>query len=128
MVRAECVYLWDADGKRYLDWSSELLNVNLGHGNSHVIQAIQKQAESVCCAYPSIASEPRVRLGQLLREITPHDLSKSLFTLGGADAIENAMKTARLYKGRQKIATRYRSYHGAVRRNDCGRRPATFGQ
>jgi taurine--2-oxoglutarate transaminase len=114
MVRAEGVYFWDADGKRYLDWSSQLVNVNIGHGNPHVIRAIQKQAESVCYAYPSIATEPRARLGQLLREITPHDLSKSFFTLGGADAIENAMKIARLYKGRQKIVTRYRSYHGAT--------------
>ena len=114
MVRAKGVYFWDADGKRYLDWSSQLFNVNIGHGHPHVIKAIQEQVTRIGHAYPGIATEPRARLGELLREIAPGDLSKSFFTLGGADAIENAMKVARLYSGKQKIVTRYRSYHGAT--------------
>ena len=114
MAKAEGVYFWDADGKRYLDWSSQLMNVNVGHGHPHVVKAIQAQAAVMGHAYPGIATEPRARLGKLLREVTPVGLSKSFFTNGGADAVENAMKIARLYTGRQKIVTRYRSYHGAT--------------
>jgi taurine---2-oxoglutarate transaminase len=114
MSRAEGVYFWDADGKRYIDWSSQLVNVNIGHSHPHVLKAIQDQLPSICYAYPGIATEPRARLGELLHKITPHDLSKSFFTTGGADAIENAMKLARMVTGRQKILSRYRSYHGAT--------------
>lgn len=114
MERAEGVYFWDADGKRYLDWSSQLINVNIGHGHPHVIKAIQEQITKLGHAYPGIATEPRARLGELLHEIAPGDLSKSFFTLGGADAIENAMKIARMSTGKQKVITRYRSYHGAT--------------
>ncbi|MFN2190619.1 MAG: aminotransferase class III-fold pyridoxal phosphate-dependent enzyme [Candidatus Promineifilaceae bacterium] len=114
MTRAEGVYFWDADGKRYLDWSSQLVSVNIGHGNPHVIRAIQEQAAKMGHAYPGIATEPRARLGELLSEVAPSGLTKSFFTLGGADAVENAMKLARLYSGKQKIITRYRSYHGAT--------------
>lgn len=114
MVRGEGAYFWDADGKRYLDWSSQLINVNVGHGHPHVIKAIQEQVTKMGHAYPAIATEPRARLGELLNEIAPGELSKSFFTVGGSDAIENGMKVARLYSGRQKIITRYRSYHGAT--------------
>lgn len=114
MARAEGVYFWDADGKRYLDWSSQLVNVNVGHGHPHVVKAIQEQAAKVCYAFPGIGTEPRARLGELLKEVTPHDLSKSLFTCSGAEAVENAMKIARMATGRQKILSRYRSYHGAT--------------
>ncbi len=114
MTKAEGVYFWDADGKQYLDWSSQLMNVNVGHGHPHVIKAIQDQAAQMGHAYPGIATEPRAKLGKLLQEITPTGLKKSFFTNGGADAVENAMKIARLYTGRQKIVTRYRSYHGAT--------------
>ncbi len=114
MVKADGVYFWDADGNRYLDWSSQLMNVNVGHSHPHVIKAIQEQVAHMGHAYPGIATEPRAKLGQFLNEITPSGLSKSFFTNGGADAIENAMKIARLYTGRQKIVTRYRSYHGAT--------------
>jgi len=114
MTRSEGVYFWDADGKRYLDWSSQLFNVNIGHGNPYVIKAIQEQVVKMGHAYPGIATEPRARLGELLRDVTPDRLTKSFFTLGGADAVENAMKVARLYTGKQKIITRYRSYHGAT--------------
>lgn len=114
MTRAEGVYFWDADGKRYIDWSSQLVNVNVGHGHPHVIKAIQEQAAQVCYAYPGIATEPRARLGELLKAITPHNLSKSLFTCSGAEAVENAMKIARMVTGRQKVLSRYRSYHGGT--------------
>lgn len=114
MVKAEGVYFWDADGKRYLDWSSQLFNVNIGHGNQHVIRAIQEQVARLPYAYPGIATEPRAVLGEMLAEITPSRLHKSYFTLGGADGIESAIKMARLFTGRQKIVTRYRAYHGAT--------------
>jgi taurine--2-oxoglutarate transaminase len=113
-VRSEGVYFWDADGKRYLDFSSQLMNVNVGHGNPKIVRAIQEQVARMAYVYPGIATEPRGRLGQLLAEITPGDLCKTLFTLGGADAIENGIKFARLYTGRHKIIARYRSYHGAT--------------
>lgn len=114
MSRAEGVYFWDADGRRYLDWSSQLFNVNIGHGNASVIKAIQEQAATLSYAYPGIATEPRARLAELLNEITPGEMAKTFFTLGGADAIENAIKIARLFHGRQKIVSRYRAYHGAT--------------
>lgn len=114
MVKGEGVYFWDADGKRYLDWSSQLMNVNIGHGHPHVIKAIQDQAAELCYAYPGIATGPRARLGEMLQEIAPGDLQKTFFTLGGAEAIENAMKIARLCTGRQKVFSRYRAYHGAT--------------
>jgi taurine--2-oxoglutarate transaminase len=114
MVRGDGVYFWDGDGKRFLDWSSQLINVNVGHNHPRVIEAIQKQAAALPYAYPGIATEPRAQLGRLLAEITPPNLKKSFFTVGGADAIENGMKIARLYSGRQKILARYRSYHGGT--------------
>ncbi len=113
-TRSEGVYFWDADGKRYLDFSSQLMNVNIGHGNKKVIKAIQEQAARMAYVYPGIATEPKGRLAQLLAEILPGDLHKTLFTLGGAEANENAIKFARLYTGRHKILARYRSYHGAT--------------
>jgi taurine--2-oxoglutarate transaminase len=113
-VRSEGVYFWDAEGKRYLDFSSQLMNVNIGHGNQKVIAAIQEQVERMAFVYPGIASEPKGRLAQMLAQVTPDDLCKTLFTLGGAEANENAIKFARLYTGRHKIVARYRSYHGAT--------------
>ncbi|NIN67442.1 MAG: aminotransferase class III-fold pyridoxal phosphate-dependent enzyme, partial [Anaerolineae bacterium] len=77
MVSGEGVYFWDADGKRYLDWSSQLFNVNIGHGHPHVIEAIQKQAASLTYAYPGIATAPRARLGEMLQEVSPGDLTKA---------------------------------------------------
>lgn len=114
MDHGEGVYFWDAKGKRYIDFSSQLFNVNIGHGHPKVIKAIQDQAAKLTYAYPAIATEPRAVLGQKLTEIAPEGLTKSFFTLGGSDAIENAMKFARLYSGKQKILARYRAYHGAT--------------
>ena len=114
MCSGEGVYIYDADGKRYLDWASQLVNVNIGHSHPHVVKAIQDQAAQLCYVNPSFATEPRGRLGEMLAEVTPGNLSKTFFTNGGADAIENAMKIARLYTGREKILTRYKSYHGGT--------------
>ena len=114
MTRAEGIYFWDADGKRYLDFSSQLMNMNIGHQHPQVVRAIQEQAGKLSYAHPAIATEPRGLLGKRLAEITPGNLKKTFFCLGGAEANENAIKIARLYSGRRKILARYRSYHGAT--------------
>src|SRR5512136_1737336 len=114
VVRAEGVYFWDADGKRYLDFNSQVVNVNLGHGNQKVIEAIQAQAAELVVAGPGMATRPRAELGRLLASLTPGTLNKFFYTLSGAEANENAVKLARGYTGRHKIITRYRSYHGAT--------------
>lgn len=113
-VRAEGVYFWDANGKRYLDFSSQLVNVNVGHQDPRVVHAIQEQAAKLCFVQPAVATEPRARLGKLLAEITPGDLKKTFFCLGGAEANENAIKIARWATKRHKILARYKSYHGAT--------------
>ena len=112
--RAKGVYFWDVDGKRYLDFNSMVMCVNIGHGDERVIQAIVDQARELPFAGPGMATRPRAQLGKLLSEITPPGLERFLFTLGGADANENAIKLARAFTGRHKILTRYRSYHGAT--------------
>ena len=114
VTRAKGVEFWDADGKRYLDFNSQLMNVNIGHGDERVIKAIQEQAAQLPYVSPYHATEVRGRLGEVLAEITPGDLKKSFFTLGGAEANENAVKIARLVTGRHKIIARYRAFHGAT--------------
>jgi taurine--2-oxoglutarate transaminase len=114
MARAEGVYFWDANGKRYIDMNSQLMCVNIGHGNQRVIKAIQDQAAKLVYAGPSMATEVRAKIGPLLAKHTPGDLNKFFFVLGGAEANENAIKLARQFTGRQKIIARYRSYHGAT--------------
>jgi len=114
VVRAQGVYFWDADGKRYLDFNSQLMNVNIGHGDPRVIRAIQEQAAQLVYVNPYQATEVRGRLGELLAKISPGNLKKSFFTNGGAEANENAIKIARLVTGRHKIIARYRSFHGAT--------------
>jgi taurine--2-oxoglutarate transaminase len=114
VARADGVYIWDADGQRYLDFSSQLMNVNIGHSHPRVINAIKEQADRLLYAAPAFATQPRGELGRMLAEIAPGDLQKTFFTLGGAEAVENAIKIARMYTGRSKIITRYRSYHGAT--------------
>jgi taurine--2-oxoglutarate transaminase len=111
---AEGRYFWDYDGKRYLDFASQLVNVNIGHQHPKIIAAIKEQADKLCTIGPPMANESRSRLGRLLEEVTPGDLSMSFFTNSGAEANENAIKLARLYTGRNKIIARYRSYHGAT--------------
>jgi taurine---2-oxoglutarate transaminase len=107
-------YFWDYDGKRYLDFASQLVNVSIGHQHPKVIAAIKEQAEKLCTIGPPMATEPRSTLARMLAEITPGDLQMSFFTNGGAEANENAAKLARWYTGRNKIIARYRSYHGAT--------------
>lgn len=114
VTRAQGVYFWDAQGKRYLDFNSMLMCVNIGHGDQRVIEAIAEQARQLPYAAPSMTTKPRAILGKMLAEITPGDLNRFFFTLGGAEANENAIKIARAYTGKHKILARYRSYHGAT--------------
>jgi taurine---2-oxoglutarate transaminase len=110
---AEGVYLYDYDGKRYIDFSSGLMNVNIGHGNQRITDAVVRQMQEVSYVTPSCVTKARGDLGKKLAEICPGDLNKAFFTVCGASSIENAIKLARLYTGRHKILTRYQSYHGA---------------
>jgi taurine--2-oxoglutarate transaminase len=112
--KADNIYFWDTNGKRYLDFNSLTMCSNIGHGNHRVIQAIQEQAAALANAGPKMATKPRALLGKLLAEITPGNLNRFLYTLGGADANENAIKLAKAYTGKHKILARYRSYHGAT--------------
>ena len=113
--RAKGVYFWDLNDKRYLDFNSMTMCVNIGHGDERVIQAMQEQVAELPYAAPGMTSKARALASKMVAEITPHQaLSKVLFTLGGADANENAIKLARGYTGRHKILARYRSYHGAT--------------
>jgi len=114
IVRGEGPYIYDSDGKRYLDFASQLVNVSIGHQHPKVVAAIKEQAEKLCTIGPPMATEPRSTLARLLAEITPGDLEMSFFTNGGAEANENAIKLARWYTGRPKVIARYRSYHGAT--------------
>jgi taurine--2-oxoglutarate transaminase len=112
--RAQGAYFWDVKGKRYLDFNSMVMCSNIGHGDERVIEAIAAQAKELAFAGPGMATRPRALLGKLLSNVTPPGLDKFLYTLGGADANENAIKLARGYTGKFKILSRYRSYHGAT--------------
>jgi taurine---2-oxoglutarate transaminase len=111
---AEGVYLYDYEDKRYLDFSSGLMNVNIGHGNQRITEAVTRQMQEVSYVTPSCVTKARGDLGRKLAEICPGDLNKAFFTLCGASSIENSIKLARLYTGRHKILTRYQSYHGST--------------
>ena len=110
---AEGVYLYDYDDKKYIDFSSGLMNVNIGHGNQRITDAVIKQMQEVSYVTPSCVTKARGELGKKLAEICPGDLNKAFFTLCGATSIDNAIKLARHYTGRHKILSRYQSYHGA---------------
>lgn len=112
--KAEGIYMWDFDGNRYTDMSSQLVNLNVGHGCRPIIDAIKEQAEKYCYLGPSYGAEPRGELAKMIIELMPDNMGKVFFTNGGADANENAVKIARMYTGRQKIFSRYRSYHGST--------------
>src|SRR5688572_19195244 len=112
--KAEGVYIWDMNGKRYLDFSSQLVNVNIGHGHPAVAEAVMKQMQEVSYVYPGMVTKARGELAKKLAEVAPKNLTKTFFTLGGAEAVENAIKLARLYTGRHKIVALYQSYHGAT--------------
>src|SRR5215210_978463 len=116
---AEGVYLYTPEGRRILDFNSQLMSVNIGHGDRRVIDAITEQATKLQYVQPAFVTEARARLGAKLAEILPGDLDKVFFTLGGAEAIENAIKLARHYTGRHKVLARYRSYHGATLGDDA---------
>src|SRR5207237_134725 len=111
---AKGCWFWTPEGKRFLDFNSQLMCVNIGHGHERVVRAIQRQVETLAYANPSMATEARARLGQKLAEITPGDIDTFFFTNGGAEANENAVKLARQFTGRHKILSFYRSYHGAT--------------
>ncbi|MHA4809157.1 aminotransferase class III-fold pyridoxal phosphate-dependent enzyme [Flavitalea flava] len=110
---AKGVYLYDYDGKRYIDFSSGLINVNIGHGDQRVTDAVVRQMQEVSYVTPGCVTRARGELGKKLASITPGNLKKTLFTVCGASAIDNAIKLARLYSGRHKIIARYRAFHGA---------------
>ncbi len=112
--RAKGVYIYDRDGKRYIDFSSQLMNVNIGHGHPAISDAVLQQMKEVSYVYPGMITKVRGELGKKLTEISPGNLTKTFFTLAGADAVENAIKIARVYTGRHKIIALYRSYHGAT--------------
>ncbi|HEY2354608.1 MAG TPA: aminotransferase class III-fold pyridoxal phosphate-dependent enzyme [Gaiellaceae bacterium] len=111
---AEGCWFWDYDGKRYLDFASQLVNVSIGHQHPKLVAAIKEQADKLCTIGPPMATEPKSTLARLVAEVTPGDISATFFTNGGAEANENAIKLARWYTGRHKIIARYRSYHGAT--------------
>ena len=114
VARAQGIYFWTPEGKRFIDFNSQLMCVNIGHGDPRVIKAIQDQAAQLAYANPFMATEVRARLGAKLAEICPGDIDVFFFTNGGAEANENAIRIARLVTGRHKILARYRSYHGGT--------------
>jgi taurine--2-oxoglutarate transaminase len=114
VARASGVYFYTPDGKRYIDFNSQLMCVNIGHGDARVVKAIEAQLAVLPYANPFMATESRAKLGAKLAGLTPGDIDCFFFTNGGAEANENAIKIARAYTGRQKILARYRSYHGGT--------------
>ena len=114
VARAKGVYFWTPEGKRYIDFNSQLMCVNIGHGDERVVRAIQEQAAVLPYANPFMATGVRARLSVKLAEITPGDIDAFFFTNGGAEANENAIRIARMFSGRHKIGARYRSYHGGT--------------
>ena len=111
---AKGIFLYDYDGKRIFDFASQLICVNIGHGHPKVAEAVAKQMSEVSYVYPGMITAARGDLGKKLAEISPGNMNKTFFTLGGAEAVENAIKLARVYTGRHKIITFYQSYHGAT--------------
>ena len=114
VARAKGIYFWTPEDKRYIDFNSQLMCVNAGHGHPAIIKAIQDQAASLAYTNPFMASEARARLGAKLAAITPGDMDVFFFTNGGAEGNENAIRIARAVTGRHKILARYRSYHGGT--------------
>lgn len=114
MERAEGIHMYDAEGKRYIDFCSGLLNINIGHGNKHVLDAMKAQMDKLCYVASTFTTEPKARLAKMISEVTPGDLDYVFFTNAGAEAVENAIKAVRWYTGRQKIYSNWRGYHGAT--------------
>ncbi|MBB3664498.1 taurine--2-oxoglutarate transaminase [Prauserella sediminis] len=107
-------WFWDYDDNQYLDFSSQLVNQNLGHSHPRLVRALQEQAEQLAYIAPSFAAEPRSTAARMIAERAPTGLDQVFFTNGGADANEHAVRMARLYTGRHKVLSTYRSYHGAT--------------
>ncbi|MCZ4553942.1 aminotransferase class III-fold pyridoxal phosphate-dependent enzyme, partial [Gordonia rubripertincta] len=107
-------YVWDGDGNRLLDFSSQMVNTNIGHQHPKVVAAIAEQANKLCTVAPAHVNDARSEAARLIAERTPGDLDKIFFTNGGADAVEHAVRMARLHTGRRKVLTRFRSYHGGT--------------
>lgn len=112
--RAEGVYLYGPEGQRWLDFNSQLMSVNIGHSHPKVVEAMKRAADGLLYVYPGTATEARARLGRRLAELVPGNINTFFFTLGGAEANENALRAARAYTGRSKVMSRYRSYHGGT--------------
>jgi taurine--2-oxoglutarate transaminase len=111
---AQGCYVWDEKGKKYLDYMSQLTNVNAGHQHPKILNAIKKQVDRLCYVYPGSSNDQRAELAKILADLSPGDLNKTLIVSGGGVANENALKIARAYTGRQKIISRFRSFHGGV--------------
>lgn len=114
VARAEGVYFWTPEDKRFIDFNSQLMCSNVGHSHPKVVKAVQDQVATLAYANPFMATEPRARLGAKLAEVTPGDMDTFFFTNGGAEAVENGIRVARTVTGRHKILVRYRSYHGGT--------------
>ena len=114
VAKAKGIYFWTPEGKRFLDFNSQLMCTNIGHSHPRVVKAIQDQAATLAYANPFMATEARARLGVKLAEIAPGDMDTFFYTNGGAEAVENAIRIARVVTGRHKIMVRYRSYHGGT--------------
>ncbi len=113
IAKAEGIYFYDYEGKRYADMSSQQVNVNLGYGNQDIADAIKEKLDRYAYIGPSYGDESRARLGKMIVDLLPDSFGKVFFTNAGADANENALKIARMYTGRNKVFSRYRSYHGS---------------
>lgn len=111
--KADGIYMWDYDGNRYTDMSAQLVNLNVGFGNKAIAEAIKEQVDKYCYIAPSYASAPRSELAEMIIDLMPDNMGKVFFTNAGADANENAIKIARMFTGRNKVFSRYRSYHGS---------------
>lgn len=114
VAKAEGVYFWTTEGKRYLDWNSQLMSVLIGHSHPKVVAAMKKAVDGLIYIYPQTATEVRARFSKRLADLTPGDINTFYYTLGGAEANENAIRAAKQFTGRQKILSRYRSYHGGT--------------
>ena len=114
ITKAEGSHIWDGDGHRMLDFTSQLVFTNLGHKHPRIVAAIQEQAALLCTVAPQHANAARSEAARLIASHTPGDLDKVFFTNGGADANEHAIRMARLHTGRHKVLSRYRSYHGGT--------------
>ncbi|PQZ96418.1 aspartate aminotransferase family protein [Arthrobacter sp. MYb227] len=114
IIKAEGSYIWDGEGNKLLDLSSQLVNTNIGHQHPKVVAAIQAQAANICTIAPQYVNDARSEAARLIAELTPGNLNKIFFTNGGADANEHAIRMARVHTGKHKVLSAYRSYHGGT--------------